>query len=503
MKMVKSLLLGSAAGLVAVAGAQAADLPVKAKPVQYVKICSLYGEGYYYVPGSDTCIKVGGYVRADYGINLTGGRTPLYGGANGEGDRAVSTYSTRHRANMQMDARTQTQYGTLRSLISMHLQNENGSESFNTSRAYIQWAGFTFGRAVSLSDTWGIGESWHFVQQQNNNDNGANGVNTISYTWELGNGMTLSLGADERKIKALSNLSSNSALKVGAEPSGGTGYAGNRWPTPYVNFKVDQAWGYWSTSFQVHDVRAQSYIGNVAGTGVTCAATQTTPCGAPGDKLGWAISSGAEFKLPMLAPGDRFGFNVRYSQGVSSYGGGTNLTSAGMFGSGNNVAYGMMSDGLFIDGGSIQLTTAWTVGAGYEHNWTPQLKTSFSGEYTKVAYNGTAKSLVNAAVCVGGPAVVGVAAQSAINGVLQANCTPDWGFFQGGVRTLWNPTAGLFLGVDAGYTQVWSAFGGGSATLATPTTAVIGLRPGGFYSFKDQGSVYGVFRAVRVFNSGD
>ena len=67
MKMVKSLLLGSAAGLVAVAGAQAADLPVKAKPVQYVKICSLYGAGFYYIPGTDMCLKIGGWVRAEYG----------------------------------------------------------------------------------------------------------------------------------------------------------------------------------------------------------------------------------------------------------------------------------------------------------------------------------------------------------------------------------------------------------------------------------------------------
>ena len=66
MKMVKSLLLGSAAGLVAMAGAQAADLPVKAKPVQYVKICSLYGAGFYYIPGTDTCIKIGGlFVRSE------------------------------------------------------------------------------------------------------------------------------------------------------------------------------------------------------------------------------------------------------------------------------------------------------------------------------------------------------------------------------------------------------------------------------------------------------
>ena len=68
MKMVKSLLLGSAAGLVAVAGAQAADLPVKAKPVEYVKVCSLYGAGYYYMPGTDICIKLGGYVRYQFTV---------------------------------------------------------------------------------------------------------------------------------------------------------------------------------------------------------------------------------------------------------------------------------------------------------------------------------------------------------------------------------------------------------------------------------------------------
>ena len=63
MKVVKSLLLGTAAGLLAVAGAQAADMPVKAKPVEYVKVCSLYGAGFYYIPGTDTCLKVGGYIR--------------------------------------------------------------------------------------------------------------------------------------------------------------------------------------------------------------------------------------------------------------------------------------------------------------------------------------------------------------------------------------------------------------------------------------------------------
>ena len=67
----KSLLVGCIGGLIALTGAQAADLPVKAQPVQYVKICSLYGVGFYYIPGTDMCIKVGGYVRsqAEWGSN--------------------------------------------------------------------------------------------------------------------------------------------------------------------------------------------------------------------------------------------------------------------------------------------------------------------------------------------------------------------------------------------------------------------------------------------------
>src|SRR5579859_5461623 len=71
MKMIKSLVLGSAAGLLAMGGAQAADLPLKAKAVEYVRICSLYGAGFWYIPGTDTCIKLGGYLRMDVAVNVT------------------------------------------------------------------------------------------------------------------------------------------------------------------------------------------------------------------------------------------------------------------------------------------------------------------------------------------------------------------------------------------------------------------------------------------------
>ena len=84
----RNLILGSAAGLLAISGAQAADLPVKAKAVEYVRICSLYGAGFFYIPGTDTCIKLGGYLRVDTTVN---------GGAHGapawNGDRSAGPLS--------------------------------------------------------------------------------------------------------------------------------------------------------------------------------------------------------------------------------------------------------------------------------------------------------------------------------------------------------------------------------------------------------------------------
>src|SRR5690349_19691827 len=160
MKVVNGLLLGTAAGLVAVSGAQAADLPLKAKPVQYVKICTLYGDGYYYILGTDTCIKIGGYIREDVGWNASGGRTPAYSGTQGAQDRTVSRLSSRARGNVAMDTRTQTPYGTLRTLTSLHFQNQNQTESFNLQRAFIQWAGFTFGRFQSYADVWAFNDPY-------------------------------------------------------------------------------------------------------------------------------------------------------------------------------------------------------------------------------------------------------------------------------------------------------------------------------------------------------
>src|SRR5215510_12499370 len=373
MKMVKSLLLGSAAGLVAVSGTQAADLPVKAKPVEYVKICSLYGEGFYYIPGTDICLKVGGYVRAEYRWNATGGGQPHYTGAGGAQDRSVSPYSTRHRASFNFDSRTQTSYGTLRTYVSVNVDNQDqNSVTVNPARAFIQWAGFTFGHTKSFTDTPGTTGDDTFkslFQNQNISDTGANGTNQIAYTWELGNGMTLNVGADERRTKGIANLSTN-IVTVGANPA--TAFGPYQHPTPWVNFAVNQAWGRLGVSAIFNKVNATYYTG--------C-------CSYPDDKWGWAVLSGIDIKAPWGGPGDHFGGYFNYGVGAAAYSAGSNIASPGLFGAGNTVALGVLTDGVFINGGQFELTTAWTAGAGYEHFWLPNFSTAVYGTYTQIRYS--------------------------------------------------------------------------------------------------------------------
>ena len=96
MKLAKSLFLGTVAGLAAVAGAQAADLPVaKAAAVEYVRVCSTYGAGFFYIPGTETCLRVGGRVRAEV----------AYVEPN---DREDDSIGFRARGRLNLDARTAT-----------------------------------------------------------------------------------------------------------------------------------------------------------------------------------------------------------------------------------------------------------------------------------------------------------------------------------------------------------------------------------------------------------
>ena len=175
MKMIKSLILGSAAGLVAMSGAQAADLPVKAKAVEYVRICSLYGAGFFYIPGTDTCIKLGGYLRVETAFN---GATfnGAYFGQLGAQNRLSNYYTARSRQDLTVDTRTATEYGVVRTFFDATFSWTTGQYaglgtggtlysgaapvanpsdggiaggSVGVYHAFIQFAGFTMGKTLS------------------------------------------------------------------------------------------------------------------------------------------------------------------------------------------------------------------------------------------------------------------------------------------------------------------------------------------------------------------
>jgi hypothetical protein len=503
MKVVNGLLLGTAAGLVAVSGAQAADLPLKAKPVQYVKICSLYGDGYYYIPGTDTCIKIGGYIREDIGWNAAGGRTPAYSGTQGAQDRTVSALSTRARGNIAFDTRTQTAYGTLRTLTSLHFQNQNQTESFNLQRAFIQWAGFTFGRMKSYSDVWSLDDYWQISQQQVGSDTGADGVNAIAYTFDLGAGTGLTFGADERRTKSLTNLSVTTALKVGAEPN--DTHQGEQWPDAYVNLRTDQAWGSAGVTGGIHNVNATYYSGNGAAgspfaTFTACGQASTTQCGHPSDKVGFFAMAGGELKLPMLGPGDRIGADIRYSQGASGYGGGSNLSTASLFASGNNFAVGWIGDGVYVNGSGIELTTAWAAQAGYAHSWSPTFYSTIFAGYANISYDSTAKSYFAGALCGAAGTGAGVQAAVGFGGAAGANnCNPNWSYLETGVKSTWTPLPGLTFSTETLYTHIWSGFNGAGTIAASAP----GARPLGTYTIQNEGIWSSYFRVQRNFNTGE
>src|ERR1700747_2293014 len=122
---------GSAAGLVVMSGAQAADLPVKASPVEYVKICSLYGAGFFYIPGTDTCINLGGYLRVDTTFNGNVYDGLAWPGSLGAGDRFADRISGRSRMALTVDTRTATEYGVVRTFMQGVFQFQNFGTSNN------------------------------------------------------------------------------------------------------------------------------------------------------------------------------------------------------------------------------------------------------------------------------------------------------------------------------------------------------------------------------------
>ncbi len=212
--LTKQLLLGSAAVLTATAMAQAADLPSrKAAPVQYVKICDAYGAGFFYIPGTDTCLRIGGYVRAEYdyspGQALRSGAT----GAVTQIGSAQDQTGMEMRGRIDVDARTQTAWGTVQSVVELRGANTDGlrttsatanfltayapvgnsSTAMTMERAYIRFAGITAGVGSENATTMPS-----YMYSSNVYAGFPNGIKQLAYTATFGGGFSATIAAESQ-----------------------------------------------------------------------------------------------------------------------------------------------------------------------------------------------------------------------------------------------------------------------------------------------------------------
>src|SRR3954471_4223532 len=486
MKMIKSLVLGSAAGLIAMSGAQAADLPVKAKAVEYVRICSLYGAGFFYIPGTDTCIKLGGYVRVDTTFNTGTGAygQPGYSGDQGQGNRFRDYFLSRSRMALTVDTRTATEYGVVRTFGQGDFQFQNfGSSNLGSTttftnaalnnallsqagggyvgveKVFIQFAGFTFGKSASAYAT-----PWNGYPGNNNSYlmGGADyvtGVNNIQYSAQFGNGVSGTIGLDEPTVfnrtalgylatfpataASATALATNPASSVSTLGIPASAYGGVHVPDLVGNIRVDQAWGLFQLSGALHEVNSSYNVLNSAG--LPSGASELS--GHPDSKWGGSVMAALQIKNIPTGPGDDIKVDVSYSKGDTKNVISTSATSPSfaMFsgtsrlGAYQSLGVGYTSDGVYIPGGAIQLTEAYGVRGAFNHNWDPYWSSSLFGSYSAVRYNGTA----SANYCAAFAAPVTGRAFSA-----DFSCNPDFNVSQLGLVTRWTPVKNLTFSAE-------------------------------------------------------
>jgi Porin subfamily len=219
---IKSLLLGSAAALVAVSGARAADAVVVAEPepVEYVRVCDVYGTGFYYMPGTETCLKVSGYMRYDIGVGDLFGLQSVDKLDLVESDviDINDTYYKRARFQLRVDARSETELGTLRAYAALNFQWDTNQDSllvdtdgdgfgdtsvpfvsadneFAINHAYLELGGFLVGKTDSLFTTF-----TDYAGTVINDDFavpfGPYDTHTIQYKFDAGNGFTAAVALE-------------------------------------------------------------------------------------------------------------------------------------------------------------------------------------------------------------------------------------------------------------------------------------------------------------------
>ncbi|MBA1157834.1 porin [Microvirga mediterraneensis] len=394
MKLAKSLFLGSVAGLAAVAGAQAADLPAKkAAAVEYVRVCSTYGAGFFYIPGTETCLRIGGRVRAE----------ALYLEPNTRADDAIGF---RARGRIQLDARTATAYGLLRTFVRFEMTRNTGAYEFsstspNVDQAFVQFGGLTAGRTISFFMNSDLpNENWGTLRFYD-----APTVNAFAYTFSFGNGFSATLAIEEGSF-------------TGNTFAGTTVFteAGQTMPDVVGNLKYEGSWGSAQLGAALHQLRSDNLV-TFPGGGVDY----------PDTKLGWAVTGQGYVNLPALGQGDALWLAATYADGALGY-----------LGFDPNVTSGATTrdvvDAYVGTNGDINTGRGWSIAGGLNHYWTPTVRQSVFGSYARVDYSND---------------LVGVPVGTFVNASVF-----DFTEWRAGTNLIWSPVSGLDLGVEVLYSNI-------------------------------------------------
>jgi len=377
MSKIKSLLLGSAAGVLAATGVQAADLP-QAEPVEYVRICDTYGSGFYYIPGTDTCLQVAGLVRFRIIGHATNTTNDTFAGSpfeivDEDSPTQNDTFNMNYRGRLNIDARTETGMGTLRSFIRFQ---GTGTDIDNAvtelDLAFIQFAGFTVGLADAVGNFPDV-ETFSDVSGNGNFDS----IVAI-YTAEFGGGFSGSFGIQSNERQYTSFFETTNVSTFSSTTGIGVAYGEptrTEYPDGVAELRVKQAWGEAEISGIVREIRTRVTNGTVAAGTFREDSEQ---------EFGFAVQGGVKLDTNNLfgAPkGGSIVFKGNYADGATR--------SGGQFQPREAVITGFLPAGPGVS--TIDLETAEVVSfyAGFTHfligtaGEAGSLRTNVAGGYTE------------------------------------------------------------------------------------------------------------------------
>jgi hypothetical protein len=407
MTLMKSLLLGSAATLVAVASAQAADLPTRkgAPAAEYVKVCKIGGIAGFIIPGSDTCLKIGGLVTVQFGFgnvgdqlapgvnNFVGGNFSGFGKTQLASGTALSKYQPDigffARGELDLDAVSNTAYGPLHSRIGLQSNYGNGYQSTSPlgstvlNEAWIQWAGLTVGKHESFYDFIGGGPPWDSTISPNHGS--SNPRLEFAYTATFGGGFSATLAAEE-PYPAPPDQANSVGFSffpfpphftgTGVIGVPGTTTLGERSPDIVGSLDVVQGWGKAHLAAVAHNVRLESagFSGTV-----------------DSDVWGYGVIGGVQFNLTSMGANDNIALQGSWTHDAMAYSG---LTGAGV---NNNNQGGLfiLSDEYFNPfanggAGAWAVPTAWDAAAVLTYYISPQFEIRPLITYGEVDYGSNA-----------------------------------------------------------------------------------------------------------------